>query len=120
MARYAPFCKHIFMRNFTQTLVGDIPITPENEHLLRSGYAARREEELPVLERWFPKDAIQPPVAAYLDIILYSREQVLQENAAMGTPFTMGSYLGLCHRDTLTLAHSHTLAHSLAHHRNDR
>ena len=35
-------------------------ITPENAHLLRSGYAARREGEMAVLERWFEGEA---PVA---------------------------------------------------------
>jgi hypothetical protein len=34
--------------------------------------------------RWFPESAVQPvPEAQHLDIILYSREQLLQEYAAM-------------------------------------
>ena len=115
-----------------------IPITSDNEHLLRSGYEARTEKELPVLNRWFPKDAVRrsvvvglapragvqramsgsmpstqtaaaclwavshlcrwqlpllctpflkvanPGEAAFLDLILYSREQIRIENAAMG------------------------------------
>ena len=84
---YAPFCKHIFVPNF----VGDsirvpyLEITPENEDKLRSGYDARREEELAVLVRWFPADsAPEPAVAEYLDVILYSREQIRKEAAAMG------------------------------------
>jgi hypothetical protein len=78
------------MPNFTQTRLGDIKITADNEHLLRSGYNSRRAEELAVLERWFPKESVEVPVAKYLDIILYSREQVLKENAAMASTFSIG------------------------------
>ena len=48
---YAPFCKHIFVPNFTDAKLGSLPITKENKHLLRSGYSRRRPEELPVLSR---------------------------------------------------------------------
>ena len=81
---YAPFCKHIFVPNF----VGDhvrtpvVEITDENVHLLRSGYEARTKEELPVLSRWF--ENVETPIAEYLDIILYSGEQIVKENQAMG------------------------------------
>ena len=106
---YAPFCKHIFVPNFAgysnhtsswrfivvhksltiSWLIGvqrtTIAITPENEGLLRSGYEARSEKELPVLNRWFPKESVGPcGEAAFLDVILYSREQIRKENAAMG------------------------------------
>ena len=74
---YAPFCKHIFVPNFTTALPTFMKITPENEQFIRSGYEARRENELAVLVRWFdvsnmPKDSLQP--ATFLDIILYSKE----------------------------------------------
>jgi hypothetical protein len=46
---YAPFCKHVFMPNFAGLTSGTAPITPENEHLLRSLYEARTEKELPVM-----------------------------------------------------------------------
>lgn len=36
------------------------------------------------LVRWFPSHSVTPKVAEYLDIILYSREQIRKENAAMG------------------------------------
>ncbi|CEO97409.1 Flagellar associated protein [Plasmodiophora brassicae] len=81
---YAPFCKHVFVDNFTPATAYAIPITADNRHLLRSDYVARTPKELPVLQRWFPKDAVQPPVAKYLDVILYSREQIMKENAATG------------------------------------
>mmetsp|Transcript_23617 Transcript_23617/g.54043 ORF Transcript_23617/g.54043 Transcript_23617/m.54043 type:complete len:204 (+) Transcript_23617:116-727(+) len=82
---YAPFCKHLFVPNFTPAQLNVLPITTQNQHLLRSGYEARTEQELPVLVRWFPVDTAPPtPVAKYLDIILYSREQINKEAAAMG------------------------------------
>ncbi|CBZ52363.1 conserved hypothetical protein [Neospora caninum Liverpool] len=81
---YAPFCRHLYIPNFVRALPGALPITPENEHMLRSGYIARRPTELAVLTRWFPmsyaKDVLKP--AAYLDLILYSREQIAKEAAA--------------------------------------
>ena len=52
---------------------------------LRSGYSSRTEKELPVLSRWFPQEAVAAvPAAKYLDLILYSREQIRKENEAMG------------------------------------
>ena len=33
--------------------------------------------------RWFPADQVQAPPAAWLDVILYSREQLLAERAAL-------------------------------------
>lgn len=74
---YAPFCKLHVHSNWTQTPVGAIRITPENEHRLRSGYEARTESELPVLTRWF--EGVDPPKAEYLIVILYSREQMARE-----------------------------------------
>jgi hypothetical protein len=77
---YAPFCKHLFILNdFTQAKVNVLKITAENEIHLRSNYEARNEKELPVLQRYFPKALIKDddlPVAKYLDLILYSREQI--------------------------------------------
>jgi hypothetical protein len=83
---YAPFCKHMFVRNdFTDATVNILPITAENQHLLRTRYEARNERELPVLTRWFPRQLVESlPVAKYLDLILYSREQIQKENEAQG------------------------------------
>lgn len=33
--------------------------------------------------RWFPADAVEVPAAKYLDVILYSREQLVKEHKAM-------------------------------------
>jgi len=75
---YAPFCKHLFIRNASPTKAGVARITPENQHLLCSGYESRRPEELPVLQRWF--EGLEAPRAEFLDLILYSREQLAQED----------------------------------------
>ena len=76
---YAPFCKLHVHRNWTSTRCLTAPITDSNQHLLRSGYEARNSSELPVLVRWF--EGIEPPVAGYLVVILYSREQLAKEGA---------------------------------------
>lgn len=86
---YAPFCKHLFLVNdFTDARVNVLPLTKENEHLVRTEYAARNDEELPILQRSIPLDLIggsdKLPVAKYLDLILYSREQIQKENESMG------------------------------------
>lgn len=91
---YAPFCKHIFLKNdFTDARVNVLPITKDNEHCLRSKYEARNDKELPVLTRYFSRELLEQnkldddevfPVAKYLDLILYSREQINKENQAMG------------------------------------
>jgi hypothetical protein len=76
---YAPFCKLHVHRNWTSTRCLTVPVSDANRHLLRSAYEARSREELPVLVRWF--EGVQPPVAGYLVVILYSREQLAKEGA---------------------------------------
>ncbi len=77
---YAPFCVLHVHRNWTETRCATVEITPENRHLLRSGYEARNDDELPVLNRWF--EGVEPPRAEYLLVILYDRAQMEKE----GTP----------------------------------
>ncbi|MCC2113335.1 MAG: DUF3228 family protein [Hyphomicrobiales bacterium] len=79
VAGYAPFCKHLFLENPSQTRAAFAPITAANRHLLKSGYKARRESELAVLERWF--EGLEAPRAVFLDVILYSHAQLLAEAA---------------------------------------
>ena len=44
---YAPFCKHIFLQNdFTDAKTCVLPITKENESLLRTKYEARNDKEV--------------------------------------------------------------------------
>mmetsp|Transcript_16788 Transcript_16788/g.38462 ORF Transcript_16788/g.38462 Transcript_16788/m.38462 type:complete len:210 (+) Transcript_16788:219-848(+) len=90
---YAPFCKHIFLVNdFSDARVNVLPITEDNEHCLRTKYEARNAKELPVLTRFFDRERLLDgkdesdvfPIAKYIDLILYSREQIDKENEAMG------------------------------------
>jgi len=74
----------LFIENFVPNLkVETVRITPENEQHLRSGYLNRTNKELPVLTRWFPRHLIHVPDATYLDLILYSKQQILEEKRAM-------------------------------------
>ncbi|PSC68259.1 flagellar associated [Micractinium conductrix] len=91
---YAPFCKHIFLPNeWSGIPVGALPITDGNRHLLQSGYTRRRPEELAVLTRWFPAGTVQPTEAKWLDVILYSREQLNKEYEAMPSKEGAGDLL---------------------------
>lgn len=80
---YAPFCKHVFVKNIWGALAGVVRITHENKHLLETEYVSRRETELPVLTRYFPRGSVQPEVAPYLDLILYSAEQLRSEGVVI-------------------------------------
>ncbi len=74
---YAPFCRLHVHRNWTSTRCLTVPVTDANRHLLRSAYEARSRRELPVLVRWF--EGVDPPVADYLVVILYSAGQLEEE-----------------------------------------
>lgn len=78
---YAPFCKLHVHRNWTSTRCLTVPINDGNRHLLRSAYEARSKAELPVLVRWF--EGVEPPVAEYLVVILYSAKQLEIEGSAI-------------------------------------
>lgn len=79
---YAPFCKLLVMKNITDAKTGSLPITLENYQYLRSGYSARRDEELPVLSRWLELP-LGKPKADYTVTILYDKEQIDKEATAM-------------------------------------
>lgn len=81
---YAPFCKHVFIPNFTDVKCGYTVINSSTTPLIRSGYETRQEGELPVLVQWVNSSDIEAPIATFLDVILYSREQINKENIAMG------------------------------------
>jgi hypothetical protein len=94
---YAPFCKHLFVPNFTSAPIGYLRITPQNTSLIRTAYEARTEQELPVLSRWFNEDEVQPlPKAATLDVILYTREQLIAEAKSMGRDSSIYEDGGSC------------------------
>lgn len=75
---YAPFCKLLAVKNFTDARLGSMPITLENYQYLRSGYSARREGELPVFSRWFDLP-LSAPKAEFLMLVLYSKLQLDKE-----------------------------------------
>ena len=84
---YAPFCKHIFIKNFISDLTPSaIEISDNVKHLIKTTYEARTEKELPVLRRYINitdvKDKLNP--AVFLDVILYSKEQITLEDQSMG------------------------------------
>jgi hypothetical protein len=85
--QYIAFCKHLFLRNtLSDTLVAaDVEITTELLPRIKSAYESRTPNELSVLNRWIDvKDLIAPQkTAVWLDVILYSREQIRKENAGM-------------------------------------
>jgi len=87
---YAPFCKHLFVPNFTSTKSAFVKITEENRPFIVSEYKARRPDELPVLTRWLPRQKVKVTKAKYLDLILYSREQINKENKGKKSG-------GICH-----------------------
>ena len=71
------FIRHLFIKNPCDAKAGVIRITDDNRHLLRSGYETRRDGELPYLTRYF--EGVEADRAEWLDIVLYSREQLLSE-----------------------------------------
>jgi len=84
---YAPFCKHLFIPNWVASVHNcTMEITEKNKHLLESDYVSRTPKELAVLQRWFPKEIVgeHRQMAKFLDVILYSREQLLKEAEARG------------------------------------
>ena len=76
--------KHLFIPNFANIKCGYAKVTSENKHLIESAYESRKEKELAVLIQYFDINKVTPPIATHLDIILYSREQIIAENIAMG------------------------------------
>eukprot|EP00951_Prasinocladus_malaysianus_P033812 scaffold337224_cov41-Prasinocladus_malaysianus.AAC.1 len=73
----------VIVPNFVGAKVGCLPITDQNRHLLKSGYTRRKPDELAVLTRWFPESDVEVPEAKMLDVILYSRDQILAEYKAI-------------------------------------
>jgi hypothetical protein len=81
--------KHIFVPNFANVECGYAEITAENLALIESGYEARSEKELPVLVQYIDRTKFSPPQATWLDVILYSRDQIEKENEAMGNDVSL-------------------------------
>lgn len=83
---------------------GYLEITAESKPLIESGYEARKEGELPVLIEYVDRaKLVSLPKATFLDIILYSREQIIKENIAMGSEVST-----LCYTPSNTSSHCTT------------
>ena len=84
---YAPFCKHLFVENFVKGLKScHLEINEQTEKLIISKYDSRQKNELPVLIRYIDLNSIDRekiPDAKYLDLILYSKEQIISEMIEM-------------------------------------
>lgn len=95
---YAPFCKHIIVDNFIDNLRPiSIKIDNDTKNFIKTAYEARTSKELPVLKRFInfediekfnkhcfnDNDKILIKPAKYLDVILYSKEQITKENESM-------------------------------------
>jgi len=89
---YAPFCKLFFYENWTDASLGCIEVTEEKEYMLKTGYKARTEDELPVLSRWF--EGVLSPPAKYLCVVCYDREQLMLEGSSISADWGVVAVLG--------------------------
>jgi hypothetical protein len=87
------FVRTLRIPNESQTRAGIAEVTNGNRHLLVTGYKARTPNELPVLGRWF--EGLEAPVAKYLNIIMYSREQLALEAEKTGSGDTIEEPWGI-------------------------
>jgi hypothetical protein len=78
---YAPFCKLVAVKNFTDARVGCLPITVANHQYIRHGYSKRRDGELDTSSRWLELP-VSAPKANYLMVIVYDKEQMDKEALA--------------------------------------
>lgn len=92
MIHFCFISKHIFVPNFVDMECGYIEKTIESIPFIQSCYEARTEKELAVLIEYIDRTQLAAPKATYLDIILYSREQIIKENQAMGTEVNIYAY----------------------------
>lgn len=78
---YAPFCKLMPVKNFTDAKVGSMPISISNHQYIRHGYSRRRDGEFDVFSRWLELP-VPAPKANCLMLVLYSAEQINEEAKA--------------------------------------
>ncbi len=91
---YAPFCKLLVCENWTNAKAGTIALTPEIEEKIKTGYQARTENELAVLSRWV--ENIETPIAKYLVVVVYNREQIrAEEEKQTGKPAVFNDEWGV-------------------------
>lgn len=79
---YAPFCKLLFVQNFTEAKTGVLPITLENYQYIRHKYSARTKDELPILTTYLQlPPGIEIPRAEYLCFVVYDKAQIDYEDS---------------------------------------
>ncbi len=72
------FLKYLIFENWDKRIKQQVvPITDQNRNKIKSDYKARTPEELPVLSRYIELKKL--PMANYIVVVLYSREQLLKE-----------------------------------------
>ena len=85
------FCLHLIVPNWTEAKTGVVSIESIDRSLIKSDYVVRagangddRDEPM-YLARWIEEGDLgcDRPVAAYLDAVFYSREQLIKEMPAM-------------------------------------
>lgn len=92
---YAPFCKLMFLENWTDTRSGTTEINSRNESFLKSEYVSRTPGELPVLTRWL--ELGNAPLAKYLCLVLYNKEQLAKEGTDIDADWGVVAILGQLH-----------------------
>lgn len=100
---YASFCKLLFVTNWTNARVGTLPIAG-NEVYLKSEYKARQDGELPVLVRWLELPADKIPIAEFLCIVLYDKEQLAKEGTSIEGDYGIVTILGQTHHNEEPMA----------------
>ena len=84
---YAPFCKHLFVKNFVKGFKPcHLEINEDIKPLIISKYDSRQKNELPVLIRYIDLNSVDKEKIAdalYLDLILYSKDQIVSEMKEM-------------------------------------
>lgn len=92
------FCKYLYFENDNYE-VDKQPLFPSLKRAvikidhtiypyIQSGYSSRTAEELAVLSRWvsFPVGSYKLPTAEWIGLVLYSRQQLLDEHNAQFPP----------------------------------
>ena len=80
---FAPFCKVLVLRNFTECMSGMARITDGNRDKLQGGWKVRREGEPEYWATWFDAADVDPERAKYLHIAVYNREQLEAEGITL-------------------------------------
>ena len=75
---YAPFCKIVKLKYYLKSPI--VKIDDSNRHFLVSVYKARRPDELANLTRYFPVGSVELVVAEHIEVILYTKEQLIKES----------------------------------------